>query len=194
MPLHWRRQAVLSLLAGLWLSSSHTGLANTIAADTSFGRWESELRHCKLSWPREASLGAQVSSCLSVRLDQTIEGMLRVRFINASNGGRFASEELTFVGLLLKQDQPMQCSKGLCRPQWPMRLQVQGVATRRFDQRGVALRLPLNQLAQGSCQLHATNLNCKAFDPSGLRWTAVADQPQAQPVGRPTGRPTSRTP
>lgn len=184
----------MGALGALVLINSPGARADSAAVNTGFGRWDAELRRCQLHWAGEAALAAQRSSCLSVRLDQTIEGMLRVRFINAGSASRFASEELTFVGLLLKQDQPMQCVKGLCQPQWPMRLQVQGVATRRFDHRGVAMHLPLNQLAQGSCQLSAASLWCEARGPSGQRWSASAEPSQSQVGGRPAARPPGRTP
>ena len=163
-----------------WLLLVSTGvvvipaLPSAATASDGFGRWDAPLSHCELSWPREARQPAQLSSCLSLRLDQTIAGMLRVRFINAGKGSRFASEELTFAGLLLQQDNPMGCQQGQCQPRWPLRLQVQGVATRRFDSRGVAEHLPQNQLAVGSCQLTATELWCEAKGSIGQRWSAKA--------------------
>lgn len=139
-----------------------------------FGRWESPLQRCELLWPRQGQQLSKRSPCVKIRVDQTLEGMLRVRFINGLTGSRYASEELTFAGLLLQQDQPMHCRSGSCQPSWPLRLQVHGVATRRFDPRGIADRLPHNQLARGSCKLEAQQLECQASDRSGQRWEAVA--------------------
>ena len=164
------------------------GVITPALASTGFGRWEAPLRNCKLSWPREPQLPALQSSCLSVRLDQTIEGMLRVRFINAGNSSRFATEELSFAGLLLRQDDPMACQQGSCQPRWPLRLQVQGVATRRFDARGIAQGLPLNQLAKGSCRLSGTTLWCEARGAMGLRWSASAQLRQLDQAAAAAGK------
>ncbi len=187
-------------LTWLLIASVASGLGGIASGDqaraveaegvSGFGRWESPLGHCQLVWPRQAQVTAAQSGCLSIRLDQTIEGMLRVRFISAAGNNRFASEELGFVGLLYKQDLPMQCQKGHCQPSWPMNLQVQGVATRRFDNRGLATQLPQNQLAQGRCRLSARNLWCEAQDGSGQQWRATAELRQ-QDSG---GRSNSRTP
>jgi len=144
------------------------------APDDGFGRWESTLHSCQLQWPRQGQQQPQQSPCLKIRLDQTIEGMLRVRFINGLASSRYASEELTFAGLLLQQDQPMRCQGGSCQPSWPLRLQVHGVASRRFDPRGLAEQLPNNQLAQGSCRLEATLMQCHARGSAGERWQASA--------------------
>ena len=149
-----------------------------------FGRWESQLKRCQLSWPQQISSPAQQSGCLSLRLDQTIEGMVRVRFINAAAGSRFASEELVFAGLLLSQDRPMDCQQGHCSPHWPMRLVVKGVASRRFDARGLAERLPSNQLARGSCQLEPARLRCQAESGTGQRWQALGQLSGSDPGER----------
>ncbi|MEB3275510.1 MAG: hypothetical protein VKM92_00970 [Cyanobacteriota bacterium] len=148
-----------------------------------FGRWESVLSHCQLQWPATGpGNGANTSGCLKLRLDQSIEGMLRVRFINAAGGSRYASEELTFAGLLLKQDQPMRCRQGACDPTWPLRLRVHGVASRRFDGRGLAEQLPSNHLAKGSCELGPIQLTCQAVGPGGLNWQASASLPRVGPA------------
>lgn len=139
-----------------------------------FGRWESPLQNCQLAWSPEPQGPLQRSGCLSLRLDQTTEGMVRVRLINAGTGSRFASEELVFAGLLLRNDQPMQCQQGHCTPSWPMRVQIKGVATRLFDARGLARQLPSTELARGSCYLIATALNCQAQTSKGRRWQAQA--------------------
>ena len=144
------------------------------AGDGDFGRWETLLGRCQLQWPPAGTGAPLTSGCLSMRLDQTIEGMLRVRFINGAAGSRFASEELSFAGLLLRQDQPMRCEHGACQPSWPLRLVVQGVATRRFDSRGLAAQLPSNQLARGSCRLDAQQVQCDAESRQGQRWLANA--------------------
>lgn len=169
----------------LLLAAGLLGLGQALAAGTSdegFGRWESPLRRCQLQWPRQGQQPAQQSPCLKIRIDQTIEGMLRVRFINGLTSSRYASEELTFAGLLLQHDQPMRCRGGSCQPSWPLRLQVHGVASRRFDPRGLAEQLPNNQLARGSCQLDAALLQCQARGSDGERWQASAQI--SEPVNR----------
>ncbi|MFZ9270235.1 MAG: hypothetical protein ACO23C_03215 [Prochlorococcaceae cyanobacterium] len=154
---------------------------STTANSDGFGRWESPLRRCQLQWPG-ASIEGNGSSCLKLRLDQSVEGMLRVRFINAALGSRFASEELTFAGLLLRSDQPMRCKQGACAPSWPLRMQVHGVASRRFDGRGLAAHVPSNQLAKGSCRLGPDQLVCEAKGASGQLWQASAELPRQGPL------------
>jgi len=163
----------MALLLGATLLTMGQVLAAD-APDDGFGRWESPLQRCQLQWPRQGQQPPQQSPCLKIRVDQTIEGMLRVRFINGLASSRYASEELTFAGLLLQQDQPMRCRGGSCKPSWPLRLRVHGVASRRFDPRGLAERLPHNQLAKGSCQLEAALLQCQARGSEGERWQASA--------------------
>lgn len=153
------------------------------APSDGFGRWESQILRCQLHWPAQLPGNATSSGCIKLRLDQSIEGMLRVRFINAAGGSRFASEELTFAGLLPKSDQPMRCQQGACSPSWPLRMRVHGVASRRFDARGLAAQLPSNQLAKGSCTLGPTKLVCQAKGPDGQLWKASAELP-GQPSGR----------
>ena len=157
-----------------------------------FGRWESVLSRCELQWPGTGvGNGANTSGCLKLRLDQSIEGMLRVRFINAVGGSRFGSEELTFVGLLLKQDQPMRCRQGACNPIWPLRLKVHGVASRRFDGRGLAEQLPSNQLAKGSCKLGPVQLSCQAAGQEGLIWQANANLQGVGQAGQSVPQPSA---
>jgi len=164
-------------LLGTLLAAALLPLGQVMAAeapDDGFGRWESPLQRCQLQWPRQGQQPPQQSPCLKIRIDQTIEGMLRVRFINGLASSRYASEELTFAGLLLQQDQPMRCRGGSCQPRWPLRLQVHGVASRRFDPRGLAEHLPHNLLAKGSCRLEAALLQCQARGSAGERWQASA--------------------
>jgi len=161
-------------LRAMLLATALLVTAQVRAADDGFGRWESSLNRCQLQWPRQGQQPPQQSPCHKIRIDQTIEGMLRVRFIHGLASSRFASEELTFAGLLLQQDQPMRCQGGRCQPSWPLRLQVHGVASRRFDPRGLAEQLPQNQLARGSCQLAANLLQCQAQGNDGERWQASA--------------------
>lgn len=166
-----------SLRLAQLLAAALLGMGQALAAEDSndgFGRWESPLQRCQLQWPRQGQQPPQESACLKIRIDQTIEGMLRVRFINGLASSRYASEELTFAGLLLQQDQPMRCRSGGCKPSWPLRLQVHGVASRRFDPRGLAEQLPHNQLAKGTCQLDAALLQCQARGAAGERWQARA--------------------
>ncbi|MBM5797902.1 MAG: hypothetical protein FJ060_07035 [Cyanobacteria bacterium K_Offshore_0m_m2_072] len=158
-----------------------------------FGRWESTLRRCQLLWPGQGPAGGRhASSCLKLRLDQSIEGMLRVRFINPVGGSRFASEEITFAGLLLKHDQPMRCRQGACDPIWPLRIQVHGVASRRFDGRGLAEQLPSNHLAKGSCQLGPVQLTCQAKGSAGQNWQASAHLPGVAAVRQREPQPSPK--
>ncbi|MBM5802064.1 MAG: hypothetical protein FJ077_14840 [Cyanobacteria bacterium K_DeepCast_35m_m2_023] len=139
-----------------------------------FGRWDTSLQHCQLSWSSDDRQSVVNSTCLAMRLDQSIEGLLRVRFINAAGSSRLASEELSFVGLLHKQDTPMVCSQGSCTPTWPIHLTLQGVTTLRFDSRGLAEQLPKVHLAQGRCRLEPPRLSCEAMTGTGHRWRAMA--------------------
>lgn len=181
-PSHRHAALVVVLTGTLLPATTPPGSTQPVAAQPGaplvesegFGRWESPLQRCELLWPHQGQQPSKRSPCVKVRVDQTIEGMLRVRFINGLGGSRYASEELTFAGLLLKQDQPMHCRSGSCQPIWPLRLQVHGVATRRFDPRGIADQLPHNQLARGNCRLEAQQLECEASNRGGQRWEAVA--------------------
>ena len=84
----------------------------------------------------------------------------------------------------------MVCQQGQCTPNWPLRIQVQGVASRRFDGRGLAAQLPRNQLAKGRCELGPRQLLCEAEAQPGQRWRASADLPGAAAPRRPaTDRP-----
>ncbi|MBM5804385.1 MAG: hypothetical protein FJ078_09775 [Cyanobacteria bacterium K_DeepCast_35m_m2_155] len=160
-----------------------------------FGRWESPLRRCQLLWPGASPVAVgSGSNCLKLRLDQSVEGMLRVRFINAALGSRFASEELTFAGLLLRSDQPMRCKQGTCAPSWPLRMQVHGVASRRFDGRGLAAHVPSNQLAKGSCSLGPDQLICEAKGANGLQWQASAELPRQGPSRPRATEPAQKRP
>jgi len=178
----WR--PLLLLLTALLVPLAHAEPGTSSSGDSSsngsgegaagFGRWETLLRDCRVQ--------GQTEGCIRLRLDQTIEGLLRVRFISSAEGGRYASQELIFAGLLLKQDQPMQCQQGQCTPQWPMRLQVHGVSERQFNPRGLAAQMPSIRLAQGSCSLGPTRLQCQAKGRSGERWSASGDLSGFQPA------------
>ena len=161
----------LVLLLGL----TPVGMAPRAAFSEGFGRWETALRRCQLLWAREGNKPAQQSECQDMRLDQSIEGMLRVRFINTAPASRSASEEMVFVGLLHNQDRPMRCQQATCTPQWPMHLVLQSVTAQRFDGRGLAEHLPQVQLAQGRCLLEADQVQCEAQVDRGHRWRARAE-------------------
>ena len=176
-------------------AATATEAAGSTAAPATqgFGRWESALQSCQLVWSSGSQGPQQRSGCLSLRLDQTIEGMVRVRLINAAAGSRYASEELVFAGLLLRNAQPMRCQQGHCTPSWPMRIYIRGVATRHFDARGLASQLPSTELAQGSCYLEATALRCQAQSSNGQRWQAQARLSHAEPGGRKPGDDARRS-
>lgn len=170
------------MLGALLPALAHANTEPGTNSGEGFGRWETLLRDCRIE--------GQPDGCIRLRLDQTLEGLLRVRFISAADGGRYASQELIFAGLLLKQDQPMQCQQGQCTPQWPMRLQVQGVSERQFNPRGLAAQLPSIKLATGRCSLGPTRLHCQAEGRSGERWSARGQLNVVLPTRSTPGRPS----
>ena len=150
--------------------------ATSLAADappTGFGRWETTLRRCQVAQQNSATVSPYQGSCLNLRLNQNIEGLLTVRFlINTDRSGREASGQMTFAGLLWHQDQPMQCSQGQCKPQWPMRVQVHTVASSAIGHGAFASQLPQARLARGTCTLEAHVVKCMAKGLAGDSYEA----------------------
>ncbi|MCS5692385.1 hypothetical protein NZK33_10355 [Cyanobium sp. FGCU-6] len=146
-----------------------------------FGRWEQGLRRCRIE--RFPPGGAAVSgappganaaqNCQRLRLDQQLEGLLVVRWVSGAAGGRFASRQLVFAGLLDQASPPLRCNpEGACRPVGAMAVWVSLVAESGFDPRGLALGLPSSRRVQGLCRLEARHFHCEASATDGIRWRA----------------------
>jgi hypothetical protein len=164
----WPASAGVAAGAGLALLAATPAWLGAMEPEQ-VGRWESLLGRCQIQTPQP-----EQSGCLRLRLDQSIEGLLRVRFINTGRGNRLAGNEVMFAGLLLQNHEPMRCREGSCTPQWPMRLQVHTVSTTRFDQRGLAQQLPSAKVARGECLLEARQVVCSAKGLQGEHWQARA--------------------
>jgi hypothetical protein len=146
-----------------------------------FGRWEQSLRRCRIertssggstaSEPQRGVIAAQ--SCQRLRLDQQLEGLLVGRWVSGAAGGRFASRQLLFAGLLDQASPALRCSaEGSCRPVGAMAVWVSLVAESGFDSRGLALGLPSTRRVQGLCRLQGRRFQCEASAPDGSRWRA----------------------
>jgi hypothetical protein len=157
------------------LSLALLGLAPS-AHSEAFGRWESKLQDCVLLQGLVGlPLEAQRQSCVRLRLEQNLEGLLTVRLITTSGGQRFGSQNLVFGGALAPGQRPMRCSTdGHCKPRWPMRLEVATVASNLAREESLAPTIPLARLAKGSCLLERRSLQCQARDQDGQLWEAKA--------------------
>ena len=162
------------LAAGAGLTLMLTALPG--ARGEGFGRWDTALKDCSLvQGHRQLPLLAQRQPCQRLRLEQNLEGLLSVRLQQPSGSQRFGSQSLVFGGVLAAGGQPMRCgSSGVCKPRWPIRLEVATVASSLPNDQGVAPALPLAQLARGTCLLERRSLQCQAHDANGRFWEASA--------------------
>jgi hypothetical protein len=167
------------LLAALLGTPQVGGMAP--ASGQGFGRWETPLQQCRMG-----AGGQPQRPCRRLRLEQNLEGLLSVRFVGDGEGGRLASEELTFAGVLPEGQQPMRCQPdGRCQnPPQPLQLLVGSVAWTRFNDRGLVDGLPQARLARGHCQLTHQVIRCEAHNEGaseGASWTAEARLGPAPP-------------
>lgn len=159
------RQLLTGLGLGGWMLVA--GAGPLPAAAEGFGRWETSLNQCQLEH-RSADGHRQSGepSCRSLRLDQTIEGLLSARFL--ANG-----QELVFAGSLATGQRPMRCNNdGLCTPEWPTQLIVQTVAHAALDNRGLPVSMPRARVAKGQCTIQKRQIQCQAQAGDGEEWRA----------------------
>ena len=137
------------------------------ASSESFGRWEQPLNSCQIMHQPADGGGKQASqSCLKLKLEQNIEGLLSARFVAAG-------EVVVFAGALAKGQLPMRCNQeGHCKPQLPTQLEVATVASGRLERSGLPDGLPLARLARGNCVIQAHKVDCHALAADGEQWRA----------------------
>jgi hypothetical protein len=150
-------------------------------ADQDFGWWSGTLIGCRLTNTAASSAGEASSvspepseHCDRLRLDQQIQGLMRISFLWSKPMKYGDSGKLVFVGLLEGDSKPMRCRQGRCQPQWPMRLRVSVVAQARFGPLGLATDLPATRLARGHCHVDYPKIHCRATSPDGHHWWAEA--------------------
>ncbi len=175
--------------------------ADTIAADTiaaePYGRWERDLRRCRLERRGGGDGGRSGAGpasrvlrqgCRGVRVDQQGEGLLSVRFLAGGSAAEGAvASQLSFAGVMESGSRPMRCQQLRCQPDWPIRLRVSAVAVSAVAVSAVAVSplhdsavresrgappLRQGQLARGQCQLSARVLRCRARSSDGEEWIA----------------------
>ena len=160
---------MLLTLAGPWATLEAQELAGE-----DFGRWEGSLRQCRLVSTSSQTPPQPPASCRLLRLDQQMEGLLTVRFLQPGGTGAFLDRQLVFAGVLAPGSKGMQCQASRCEPRWPLRLQVSAVGQAGFGEATAAMGLTKAQLASGHCQLDARALRCEAVGPEGRKWQAEA--------------------
>lgn len=133
-----------------------------------FGRWERNTQQCEIQLQEQPGAAPERLDCRSVRLDQQLAGLLSIRFLPASQGQGTPARQLLFAGVLLPGSQPMRCRNRRCEPQWPIRVQLNALATSNVR----TLGLPQTRVVQGSCSLEKSRLLCTARDLEGRRWMA----------------------
>jgi len=144
--------------------------AQGAAAAEDFGRWETHLHHCRMAVDVEANQAGAMRGCQLMRLDQQMQGLLSVRFLDTTSGSRNASGQMVYAGVLDSGSPTMRCRQGRCEPRWPMRLLVSAVANSGFDRRGLALGIPQARMARGQCLLQKRTVRCQASETEGARW------------------------
>ena len=165
----WPTGLLLLALTGPWAPLEGQELRGE-----DFGRWQGGLRRCRIvSTSRQAS-PQQPSSCRVLRLDQQMEGLLTVRFLQPAGSGAFLDRQLVFAGVLAEGSRGMQCQASRCEPRWPLRLRVSAVGQAGFGEATASLGLTRAQLASGHCQLDGRAFRCEAVGSEGERWQAEA--------------------
>ena len=139
-----------------------------------FGRWEGGLRRCRIVGSSSQASPQQPISCRLLRLDQQMDGLLTVRFLQPGGSGAFVDRQLVFAGVLAEGSRGMQCQASRCEPRWPLRLRVSAVGQAGFGEATTSLGLTRAQLASGHCHLDGRAFRCEAVGPDGQRWQAEA--------------------
>lgn len=169
------------LLTALLLAPGSTEAGAQQPALEPFGRWETNLRRCRLERRGGSAVGRAGAgskdtgvqySCRIVRLDQQERGLLSVRFLAAEPAPPGLRSQLAFAGILEAGSRPMRCHQLRCKPQWPIRLQVSAVSLTGLIESAGPSALQEGRLARGSCDLNARQLRCSAGDSNGEEWIA----------------------
>jgi hypothetical protein len=139
-----------------------------------FGRWERTLQGCRILGTAIGPPPPAPSSCRLLRLDQQIEGLLTVRFLQPGGGGPFLDRQLVFAGVLEEGSPGMRCRQSRCEPKWPLRLRVSAMGQTGYGGMSASMALPRAQLASGLCRLEAMAFRCEAASSAGEQWRAEA--------------------
>lgn len=163
--------ALVLALAGPW-----TVLKAQDLPGEDFGRWERNLRRCRIvgTSTHQAQTPPPQTTCRVLRLDQQMEGLLTVRFLQPGSTGTFVDRQLVFAGVLEEGSRGMQCQASRCEPRWPLRLRVSAVGQAGSSAATAAMGLTTAQLASGHCQLDGRAFRCEAVGPEGQQWQAEA--------------------
>jgi hypothetical protein len=162
----------LALVLALGILSAPLG-AQGLSGDD-YGRWERPLRRCRVITPSGTGPVPPPASCRLLRLDQQMEGLLSVRFLQPGGDKAFLDRQLVFAGVLAEGSAPMACQRGRCEPRWPVRLRISAVGQAGFGVGEAALGLTRAELASGQCLLDERSFRCEATGQEGRQWRAEA--------------------
>lgn len=163
------------------LAPDAVGAGPQETAPEPYGRWERNLRRCRLErrgGSAKTSSGADRNatelqrSCRTVRLDQQERGLLSVRFLAAAPAPAGVGLQLAFAGMMDAGGRPMRCHQLRCTPHWPIRLQVSAVSLTGLIEASDPSPLQQGRLARGGCDLNAQRLRCSARGSNGEEWIA----------------------
>ncbi len=140
-----------------------------------FGRWTQPLSRCRLIRTAAGAVPGAPAECWYLRLDQLMEGMVSVRFINPAAGRRFLDHQLIFAGVLEEGSASLRCRQSRCEPRWPLRLRVSAVGQSGLEALEPDAAITGAQLATGRCLLEAGRFQCDAEGADGRRWSAEAE-------------------
>jgi hypothetical protein len=150
-------------------------LAQSLPGSNDFGRWQQSLSRCRLLRTLSGATPVSAAACRFVRLDQQMEGMLSVRFVNPAAGHLFLDHQLIFAGVLEAGSAAMRCRQSRCEPRWPLRLKVSAVGQTGLEAIEPTSPITRAQLATGHCLLEAGRFLCEADGPEGTHWRAEAE-------------------
>lgn len=139
-----------------------------------FGRWESNLRHCRIVFATGDAPQTPPTGCRLVRLDQQLAGLLTVRFLQPAGNSLLRDRQLVFTGVLAEGSTAMRCRSGRCEPRWPLQLRVSAVGEAGFDASGMTAGLTSARIAGGNCLLEDGRLRCEASAAAGRQWKVEA--------------------
>jgi len=168
------RAALAALGLVLALDVLRTPLGARGRPGEDFGRWETALRRCRVITPSGTGPVPPPASCRLVRLDQQMEGLLSVRFLQPGGDNSFVDRQLVFAGVLAEGSAAMVCQRSRCEPSWPVRLRVSAVGQAGFGDGEAALGLTRAELASGQCLLDERSFRCEATGPEGRQWRVDA--------------------
>ncbi|WP_216904977.1 hypothetical protein [Synechococcus sp. CCY 9618] len=139
-----------------------------------FGRWQRPLARCRILMTTPAKPAPPPDSCRLLRLDQQMEGLLTVRFLQPGSGESLLDRQLVFAGVLEEGSPGLSCRQSRCEPSWPLLLRVSAVGQSGYGAMGTAMPLTRARLARGHCLLKSGRFSCEATGQAGELWQAEA--------------------